>query len=116
MMRWLVGMVIAAVSTSAWAQDVALPNLDLVPAAPDASRPEELPIESASDIDLANVVTSAAKSVTTVQEVPSIVTVITDAACASSIKRCRRCRAGWSRRSTAARCRCRWCAASSKPR
>jgi outer membrane receptor protein involved in Fe transport len=35
------------------------------------------PIEDASDIDLANVVQSAAKSITTVQEAPAIVTVIT---------------------------------------
>jgi outer membrane receptor protein involved in Fe transport len=34
--------------------------------------------EDASDLDLANVVQSAAKSITTVQEAPAIVTVITD--------------------------------------
>jgi outer membrane receptor protein involved in Fe transport len=35
------------------------------------------PVDDASDLDLANIVQSAAKSVTTVQEAPAIVTVIT---------------------------------------
>jgi len=51
-------------STSAYAQEVA------------KEAPEELLIDVA-DVDLANIVTSAAKAVTTVQEVPAIVTVIT---------------------------------------
>jgi outer membrane receptor protein involved in Fe transport len=61
----------------AYAQDVALPE----PVAQPTSQPKEGEAEIALDvdreIDLANVVTSAAKGVTTVQEAPAIITIIT---------------------------------------
>jgi outer membrane receptor protein involved in Fe transport len=70
-----------SLSAVARAGDVALPDLEAKPAtktAPAATvPPDELSLDVATDIDLANVVTSAAKAITTVQEVPAIVTVIT---------------------------------------
>jgi outer membrane receptor protein involved in Fe transport len=68
-----------AASGSARAQDVALPE----PAAqPPSNRPTsegepEIALDADREIDLANVVTSAAKGVTTVQEAPAIITIIT---------------------------------------
>jgi outer membrane receptor protein involved in Fe transport len=60
------------------AQDVALPEPAEAPAKKTAG-PEEVAIDEGGEheIDLANIVTSAAKGVTTVQEAPSIVTIIT---------------------------------------
>jgi outer membrane receptor protein involved in Fe transport len=57
---------------TARAQDIAMPE-PIVPAQPTQPGAPEQP----SDIDLSNVVTAAAKSVTTVQEAPAIITVIT---------------------------------------
>ena len=57
------------------ADDPALPEA-IAPSAPSASEPE-LAIDTDRQIDLANLVTSAAKEVSTVQETPAIVTAIT---------------------------------------
>src|SRR5262245_52219565 len=46
------------------------------PPAP-AAAPSEKPATQVEDIDVANLVTSAAKGVTTVQEAPAIITIIT---------------------------------------
>jgi outer membrane receptor protein involved in Fe transport len=54
---------------SAWAQDVEVPILVI-------EQPEANVGESDSELDLANLVTSAAKGVTTVQEAPAIVTIL----------------------------------------
>ena len=56
------------------AQDVALPDLDPRPSAATATDP----VSTATDdkIDLANVVMSAAKGATTVQEAPAIITIL----------------------------------------
>jgi iron complex outermembrane receptor protein len=59
----------------AWAQDVALP--EPVAAAPSKEGEPEVALDVNREIDLANVVTSAAKGVTTVQEAPAIITIIT---------------------------------------
>jgi outer membrane receptor protein involved in Fe transport len=68
----------AALAGSARAQDVALPEpAGPTPAPSKELRPDDVAIEGAPDIDLANLVTSAAKGLSTVQEAPSIVTVIT---------------------------------------
>ena len=56
-------------------QQVALPDFSFD--ATGHSGPAELSLDTNHDIDLANVVTSAAKKVTTVQEAPAIVSVIT---------------------------------------
>jgi iron complex outermembrane receptor protein len=76
-----------ALAASAWllaaaparADEVALPE----PAAPaqgrrgDSGEEPEIAIDADREIDLASVVTSAAKGVTTVQEAPAIITVVT---------------------------------------
>src|SRR5689334_21527195 len=67
-------------SSGASAQEVALPETEDTGAKPAlASGAEEVPVNDTArhEIDLSNVVLSAAKTVTTVQEAPSIVTVIT---------------------------------------
>src|SRR5689334_13717971 len=76
----LCGMVCAAaLSLSllgvARAQDVALPE----PVEPTKSSSDEpdVTLDVDREIDLANVVTAAAKGVTTVQEAPAIITIIT---------------------------------------
>src|SRR3954453_20679707 len=72
----IVALAISIVSASAYASDdVALPELQ-EPSKQAAAGEAEIPIES-REIDLANIVTSAAKGVTTVQEAPAIITIIT---------------------------------------
>lgn len=66
----------AALGGSGAAQEVALPDPVVAPAPAKAGVEPEVAVE-ASEIDLANIVTAAAKAVTTVQEAPAIVTVIT---------------------------------------
>ncbi len=61
--------------TPAWGQDVAFPDPIVPPAAPSTGQTPAA--EETNEIDLANVVTSAAKGITTVQEAPAIVTIIT---------------------------------------
>jgi outer membrane receptor protein involved in Fe transport len=63
-------------SGSARAQDVALPEPVAQPSQPKEGEPE-IALDADREIDLANVVTSAAKGVTTVQEAPAIITIIT---------------------------------------
>jgi outer membrane receptor protein involved in Fe transport len=58
------------------AQDVALPDEAAAPTNKEGAAPEVL-LEGAPDIDLANLVTSAAKGLSTVQEAPAIITVLT---------------------------------------
>ncbi|HZS38190.1 MAG TPA: TonB-dependent receptor [Polyangia bacterium] len=67
---WLVGE-----ARPARAQDVALPEPVAAPSAKEGE--PDLPLDVDREIDLANVVTSAAKGVTTVQEAPAIITIIT---------------------------------------
>lgn len=65
--------------SAAYAQDVALPEPVAQPA-PNKKGDEgepEIALDVDREIDLANVVTSAAKGVTTVQEAPAIITIIT---------------------------------------
>ncbi|MCU1276930.1 MAG: TonB-dependent receptor [bacterium] len=65
-------------ASSALAQDVALPEPVAQPAKPQGGEGEpEIALDVDREIDLANVVTSAAKGVTTVQEAPAIITIIT---------------------------------------
>jgi len=66
-------------ASTALAQDVALPEPVAQPTQKqggDAGEPE-IALDVDREIDLANVVTSAAKGVTTVQEAPAIITIIT---------------------------------------
>jgi iron complex outermembrane receptor protein len=63
--------------SSAYAQDVALPEPVQQPAAGGKENEPEIALDADREIDLANVVTSAAKGVTTVQEAPAIITIIT---------------------------------------
>src|SRR5215468_8850172 len=65
------GVLVCLVGASAWAQDVP-PEVQLVPVTEEPSLSEE-----ASALDLQNLVTTAAKGITTVQEAPAIVTIIT---------------------------------------
>jgi outer membrane receptor protein involved in Fe transport len=80
--RILHSFVVAAAlftASSALAQDVALPEPVAQPAnqkGGDQGEPE-IALDVDREIDLANVVTSAAKGVTTVQEAPAIITIIT---------------------------------------
>ncbi|MCU1279870.1 MAG: TonB-dependent receptor [bacterium] len=65
-----------AIARSAPAEEPALPE----PLAPEAAAPTgepEIAVDADREIDLANIVTSAAKGVTTVQEAPAIITIIT---------------------------------------
>lgn len=64
----------------AFAQEPALPEPVTQPAGKPASGEgePEIALDVDREIDLANVVTSAAKGVTTVQEAPAIITIITD--------------------------------------
>ena len=64
-------------ASSALAQDVALPEPVAQPANQKAEGEPEIALDVDREIDLANVVTSAAKGVTTVQEAPAIITIIT---------------------------------------
>jgi iron complex outermembrane receptor protein len=78
----MIGMVGAAVALGgggvARAQDVALPEpTPAQPTAREGGGEPELMMESDREIDLSKVVLSAAKGVTTVQEAPSIITIIT---------------------------------------
>ncbi len=66
-----------AATGSARAQDVSLPEPVATPTAPSKDGEPEIALDVDREIDLANVVTSAAKGVTTVQEAPSIITIIT---------------------------------------
>src|SRR4051812_14138856 len=79
--RVLHSFVVAAsllAASSALAQDVALPEPVAQPSTQKAGEGEpEIALDVDREIDLANVVTSAAKGVTTVQEAPAIITVIT---------------------------------------
>ncbi len=61
---------------AASAQEVAFPDPIVPPAPTTTQKPGEVPVAT-NEIDLANVVTSAAKGITTVQEAPAIVTIIT---------------------------------------
>src|SRR6185312_7629169 len=83
MKRTLIHSFIAAALLTtgvAHAQDVALPEPVTQPATKseggDNNEPE-IALDTEREIDLANVVTSAAKGVTTVQEAPAIITIIT---------------------------------------
>src|SRR5207244_2117054 len=58
------------------AQDVAFPDPVVAPAPSKEGEPE-VALDVNREIDLANVVTSAAKGVTTVQEAPAIITILT---------------------------------------
>ncbi len=76
------GFVVAAALLSgatALAQDVALPEPVTQPAQKSSSEEgePEIALDVDREIDLANIVTSAAKGVTTVQEAPAIITIIT---------------------------------------
>ncbi len=63
---------------TALAQDVALPEPVGQPTTQKGNESEpEIALDTEREIDLANVVTSAAKGVTTVQEAPAIITIIT---------------------------------------
>jgi outer membrane receptor protein involved in Fe transport len=65
-------------ASSALAQDVALPEPVAQPTTQKGNEGEpEIALDVDREIDLANVVTSAAKGVTTVQEAPAIITIIT---------------------------------------
>jgi outer membrane receptor protein involved in Fe transport len=65
------------VSATAYAQEPALPEpVTAQPARGDTELPE-VTVDVDREIDLANVVTSAAKGVSTVQEAPAIITIIT---------------------------------------
>ncbi len=64
-------------TTTALAQDVALPEPVTQPAQQKNEGEPEIALDVDREIDLANVVTSAAKGVTTVQEAPAIITIIT---------------------------------------
>jgi iron complex outermembrane receptor protein len=79
--RILHSFVVAAAlfsASSALAQDVALPEPVAQPAQKSGGEGEpEIALDVDREIDLANVVTSAAKGVTTVQEAPAIITIIT---------------------------------------
>src|SRR4051794_15569454 len=66
-------------ASSALAQDVALPEPVAQPAKPGAEGEPEIALDADREIDLANVVTSAAKGATTVHEAPAISTIITAA-------------------------------------
>jgi outer membrane receptor protein involved in Fe transport len=78
-MRALVAIALLALASPVLAQgedepiDIEVPAIISEGATGDGTGP----VEDSSDIDLANIVQSAAKSVTTVQEAPAIVTVIT---------------------------------------
>jgi outer membrane receptor protein involved in Fe transport len=62
-------------SSVAAAQEIALPDPIVSPTKKEGD--DQTPADSDREIDLANVVTSAAKGVTTVQEAPAIVNIIT---------------------------------------
>ena len=66
---------VAVLGGAAAAQEFALPEPASVPA-PTANEPD-IALDLDREIDLANVVTSAAKGVTTVQEAPAIINIIT---------------------------------------
>jgi len=66
---------LASLESVVSAQEVALPELPI--AGQQQKKEGEEPVADDREIDLANVVTSAAKGVTTVQEAPAIVTIIT---------------------------------------
>jgi outer membrane receptor protein involved in Fe transport len=70
-------LLLAVTLAPAWAfaQDVALP--EPVAATPNKEGEPEVALDVNREIDLANVVTSAAKGVTTVQEAPAIITILT---------------------------------------
>jgi outer membrane receptor protein involved in Fe transport len=72
-------LIMSAFVNVAHAQDVALPEPVTQPAKKgDSGESEpEIALDVDREIDLANVVTSAAKGVTTVQEAPAIITIIT---------------------------------------
>ncbi len=76
--RMFFQMVFATVTATAWAQEVMVPDVIEPPEQPQ-TKSDRLPdrVELDRDIELANLVTSAQKGVTTVQEAPSIVTIIT---------------------------------------
>jgi outer membrane receptor protein involved in Fe transport len=59
------------------AQDVALPEPVAAPTTGNKEGEPEIALDADREIDLANVVTSAAKGVTTVQEAPAIITIMT---------------------------------------
>ena len=71
----LLALGVFAAASPAFAQDVALPEPIITPTAKEGE--PEIALDVDREIDLANVVTSAAKGVTTVQEAPAIVTIIT---------------------------------------
>jgi iron complex outermembrane receptor protein len=74
------GFVVAAAvfaSSASFAQDVALPEPATQPATKVNEGEPEIALDVDREIDLANIVTSAAKGVTTVQQAPAIITIIT---------------------------------------
>lgn len=76
--RMTTGLALATVllvGRAAQAQDVALPEPVAGPTAKEGE--PEIALDTEREIDLANVVTSAAKGVTTVQEAPAIITILT---------------------------------------
>ena len=80
MKRTLIQTFVAAALFStavAHAQDVALPEPVAQPAPNGKEGEPEIALDVDREIDLANIVTSAAKGVTSVQEAPAIITIIT---------------------------------------
>ena len=74
----LAGALLATGAGQAYAQDVALPEpVGQSQQGGKAEGEPEIALDVDREIDLANVVTSAAKGVTTVQEAPAIITIIT---------------------------------------
>ncbi|HEX6836861.1 MAG TPA: TonB-dependent receptor, partial [Polyangia bacterium] len=69
--------VVSSLPRGARAEEPMLPEPVAAPAAASAGAEPEMLLDVDRDIDLANVVTSAAKGVTTVQEAPAIITIIT---------------------------------------
>src|SRR5262245_47949992 len=67
---WVWGVICSWVPAAAWAQDVP-PEVQIRPTT------EEIDVSDSTSIDLQNLVITAAKGMTTVQEAPAIVTIIT---------------------------------------
>jgi iron complex outermembrane receptor protein len=76
MLRRKIILLSVLLAPAASAQEVALPEPVAAPTTGKEGEPE-IALDVDREIDLANVVTSAAKGVTTVQEAPSIITIIT---------------------------------------
>ncbi len=85
MVRWIPPAAAVAAFVAAWptSADAQTPDIEVPALILDGETDEERSA-ALSDLDLDNVVQTAAKGVTTVQEAPAIVTVITDQAIAES--------------------------------